>query len=44
METRRAVVTGASHGIDIHIARALATRDMDLLAVAERAAAGRRSA
>ena len=44
METRRAVVMGASHGIGVHIARALAARDMDLLTVAERAPAGWRSA
>ncbi len=43
METRGAVVTGASQGI-VHIAQALAAHDIDLVAVAEGAPAGWRSA
>jgi len=34
METRNAILTGASHGIGPYIARALADRDMNLLLVA----------
>ena len=44
METRRAVVTGASQGIVVHIAQTLAAQDIDVFAVAEGAPAGWRSA